>query len=198
MTVTNRAYSLLDIKEMDDEKREIRGIASTPTPDRMADVVVPQGAKFVLPIPLLWQHDSSQPIGQVTEAKVTKSGIEIVASIAKGVSGEIDRAWNLIKAGLVRGLSIGFRGIDADQIPNSWGVIYNTWEWLELSAVTIPANAEATITTVKKFDTGVPASPPIQPDPPAATGKNVRVVKLNDPARDRAKPFVIRKINPVR
>lgn len=155
---TNRAYSLLEIKEMDDDARVIMGIASTPTPDRMADVVLPEGAVFKLPIPLLWQHRSDQPIGNVTQAKVTKKGIEIVAEIAKGVSEEIDRAWSLIKSGLVRGLSIGFRGLDTEQIPNSWGVIYQRWEWLELSAVTIPANAEASITSVKQFDIGAPAS----------------------------------------
>lgn len=201
MTMTSRAYSVLEIKSIEegDDKRTITGMASTPSPDRMGDVVKPEGAKFTLPIPLLWQHRSDQPIGHVTDAKVTKDGIEIVASIAKGVSEEIDRAWNLIKTGLVRGLSIGFRGLDTEQIPNSWGVIFNSWEWLELSAVTIPANSEATIQTIKQFDVGAPAAaddPEIQQDdPPAATGKQARVVKLNDPARDGAKkPFVIRKI----
>lgn len=196
MTVTHRAYSLLEIKEMDDEDRVITGIASTPTADRMGDVVKPEGAKFTLPIPLLWQHRADQPIGTVTEAKVTKRGIEIVATIAKGVSEEIDRAWGLIRSGLVRGLSIGFRGLDTEQIPNSWGVVFNSWEWLELSAVTIPANSEATITAVKQFDLNAPALPEFQPHhAPAATGKTVRVVKLNDPARVVAKPFVIRKIH---
>lgn len=169
----NRAYSLLDIKELDDEQRIITGIASTPTPDRMGDVVMPEGAVFKLPIPLLWQHDAGQPIGHVTEAKVTKNGIEIVAQIAKGVSDDIDRAWKLIKAGLVRGLSIGFRGLDTEAIPNSWGVIFEKWEWLELSAVTIPAQAEASITSIKKFDIGAPASG--QSDdapPPGASGKS--------------------------
>jgi len=158
MTVTNRAYSLLQIKEMDDDERVIVGIASTPTADRMADIVVPEGAQFSLPIPLLWQHRSDQPIGHVTDAKITKKGIEIVAKIAKGVSEDIDKAWALIKSGLVRGLSIGFRGLDVEQIPNSWGVKFEKWEWLELSAVTIPANAEASITSVKQFDIGAPAA----------------------------------------
>lgn len=180
----NRAYSLLDIKAVEEDARIIRGIASTPTPDRMGDIVEPKGATFKLPIPLLWQHRSDSPIGNVTEAKVTKSGIEIVASIAKDVSEEIDRAWSLIKAGLVRGLSIGFRGLDTEQIPNSYGIVFQKWEWLELSAVTIPANAEATITSVKAIDT----------QQRAATGKSARVVRLGDPARDRAKPFVIRKV----
>src|SRR3954464_15772907 len=111
-----RAYSLLEIKSFDDEQRVVTGIASTPTPDRMEDIVMPDGAKFKLPLPLLWQHDSRQPIGHVTHAKVTAAGIEIVAEIARGVTAEIDKAWALIKAGLVRGLSIGFRPLEAEPI----------------------------------------------------------------------------------
>jgi HK97 family phage prohead protease len=195
----NRAYSLLEIKAVDEDQRVISGIATTPTPDRAGDVVVPKGAEYTLPIPLLWQHDSSQPIGFVTDAKVTANGIEIIAQIAKDVSNEIDQAWTLIKSGLVRGLSIGFRALDTEQIPNSWGVIFNKWEWLELSAVTIPANAEASIQTVKSIDTEIRAASGIQDEvreekgtPPTAV-KPVHVAKLN-PARVRAKPFVIREI----
>ena len=125
------------------------------------DIVDPKGATFKLPLPLLWQHKHGEPIGHVTEATVTDKGIEVVATVAKGVTPEIDRAWKLIKAGLVRGFSIGFRGLEVEEIPNSWGVRYKKWEWLELSAVTIPANSEATITNVKHFAS----------DQPAASGK---------------------------
>src|SRR5215467_4846576 len=104
----NRAYSLLTIKQADDETRTIVGIASTPTPDRMGDIIEPNGAQFKLPLPLLWQHDAKSPIGHVTSAKIDNGGIEIVAQIAKGVTDKIDEAWKLIKAGLVSGLSIGF------------------------------------------------------------------------------------------
>ncbi len=158
----SRAYSVIDIKSIDESngKRILRGIASTPSPDRMEDIVLPEGAKFRLPLPLLWQHDSHQPIGHVTEAKVTKNGIEIVAEIATGVTLYIEEAWALLKAGLVRGLSIGFRGLKWSDIAGTWGVEYSEWEWLELSAVTIPANAEASILSVKKFDIGAPAASP--------------------------------------
>src|SRR6185295_12270400 len=118
----NRAYSLLEIKKVDEDAREITGWATTPEADRMEDVVEPEGAQFKLPLPLLWQHDSSQPIGHVTHAKVGKTGIEIVAKIAKGVTAEIDRAWSLIKAGLVSGLSIGFQPIEHEMIPETKGV----------------------------------------------------------------------------
>lgn len=183
MNVTSRAYSLLEIKELNDDERIITGIASTPTPDRMADIVVPEGAQFNLPIPLLWQHRSDQPIGQVIEAKITKKGIEIVAKIAKGVSEDIDKAWSLIKSGLVRGLSVGFRGLDTEQIPNSWGLKFEKWEWLELSAVTIPANAEASITSVKQFDIGAPAASGTKGTDrsPVASGKSTKTVNLLKP-----------------
>lgn len=149
----NRAYSLLTIKSVDDDARVITGIASTPTPDRMGDIVEPAGAQFKLPIPLLYQHNSRQPIGQVTTAKVTKNGIEVTARIAKNLGIPfIDEAWTLIKSGLVRGLSIGFTALESARIKDTFSEHFLQWEWLELSAVTIPANAEANIQTIKMLD----------------------------------------------
>lgn len=193
----NRAYSTLQIKALDEETGTITGIASTPSPDRMDDIVVPTGAAYKLPIPLLWQHNHSEPIGEVTEATVTEKGIEIVAKVALGVTDEIDRYWKLMKAGLVRGLSIGFRGLESEQIEGSWGVRFKKWEWYELSAVTIPANSEASIATVKEYaakpaatGTGEAAEAEAKPEKPQTV-----VVKLSDPARVGAKPFVVNKIH---
>lgn len=149
----NRAYSTIEIRSVDDERRIIEGIASTPVTDRMGDVVDPMGAEYKLPLPLLFQHDSGQPIGHVIKAKVTKAGISITAQIAKGVLPRIEEAWALIKSGLVRGLSIGFRPIEEPEpIKGTYGVAFRKWEWLELSAVTIAANADATITQIKSAD----------------------------------------------
>lgn len=149
-----KAYSLLQVKSFDAEERIIKGIASTPSPDRSDDIVDPSGAKFALPIPFLWQHMHSQPIGQVTEAVVTDKGIEVTVQIAKieeegKLKERVDEAWQSIKSGLVRGLSIGFRGIEVEDIPRSWGLHFKQWEWFELSAVTVPANSEASITEIK-------------------------------------------------
>jgi HK97 family phage prohead protease/HK97 family phage major capsid protein len=149
-----RAYSTVIFKSVDDEQGIIEGTASTIETDRMGDVVVPEGAKFTLPLPLLWQHRSDQPIGQVISAKVTKAGITMRAKIARNLGiPRIDEAWALIKAGLVRGLSIGFQPIDdPEPIKGTFGLRFPTWTWLELSAVTIPANADANILTVKSAD----------------------------------------------
>lgn len=159
----NRAYTLLTWKSIDDEKRIVEGIATTPTPDRIGDIVEPEGAEFQLPIPLLWQHMSSAPIGHVIEANVTPKGIKVKAQIMKveepgKLKDRLDEAWQSIKYGLVRGLSIGFKGIEVARIKDTYADHFLKWLWLELSAVTIPANGEATITAVKSIDTAIRAA----------------------------------------
>lgn len=151
-----KAYSKLQIKSFEDESRIIRGVATTPSTDRYGDSVIPGGAKFALPIPLLWQHDSSKPIGHVTAAKITDEGIEIEAKIMQvaapnGLAARLDEAWESVKSGLVRGLSIGFKPIKYELIKETGGVEFQEWDFYELSVVTIPANAEASITAIKNF-----------------------------------------------
>lgn len=152
----NRAYSLLTVKSVDDDQRIIEGIATTPTPDRVGDIVEPMGAKFKLPMPLLWQHDSRSPVGHVEFAKANKDGIPFKARIFSTetvgkVKERLDEAWESVKLGLVRAVSIGF-SIDAFEILKEGGWRINEWEWLELSLVTIPANADATITAIRSID----------------------------------------------
>ena len=176
MTVLHRAYSLLSIKSFDDSKRTFSGIATTPTTDRMGDVVEPGGAEFTLPIPFLWQHDSKKPVGLITRAKVTKNGIEVEGHVEKTdepgiLKDRLDEAWQSLKLRLVRGLSIGFSSLEEVPIKGSYGYRFLRWAWLELSAVTIPANAEATILTVKSFDAKIlAASGRITKNLPGASG----------------------------
>ncbi|MCO3773744.1 phage major capsid protein [Pseudomonas aeruginosa] len=189
---TNRAYSTLEVKALDDEKRVITGIASTPSPDRMQDVVEPKGAQFKLPIPFLWQHNHDEPIGHVTEAKVTQKGIEVSVQLTQveepgKLKDRLDEAWQSIKSGLVRGLSIGFSAKEFEQIPGSWGLRFLSWEWFELSAVTIPANAEATITSVKSIDReqraalGIKSVPVVRVTPAGASAIKTKTIKVPKP-----------------
>lgn len=141
------AFSTIQLKADGSGDGTLIGIASTPETDRQGDVLLPEGAVFKLPLPLLWQHRHDEPIGRVTSARVTSKGIEIVAKIALGVSEQIDRAYKLVQSGLVRGLSVGFRGLEVEQIAT--GLLFRRWEMLELSAVTIAANSGASITAVK-------------------------------------------------
>lgn len=178
-----RAYSLLSVKSIDEDERVITGIATTPTPDRLGDIVEPDGAEFKLPIPLLSQHDSSKPIGQVTKAKVTKTGIEITAKLVKPYEGapqswadRLDEAWADIKSGLVRGLSIGFKPTESSRIEGTWSYRFTKWLWLELSAVTIPANMDASIETIKSVSHASLGNRGTQS--PGASG--TRVVSIKD------------------
>ncbi len=184
----NRAYSLLEIKAVDDDARVITGIATTPSPDRMDDVVEPKGAQFKLPIPFLWQHNHDQPVGQVTKATVTDAGIEVTVELAKvdepgTLKDRLDEAWQSIKAKLVRGLSIGFSPIESANIDGSWGRRFLKWEWLELSAVTVPANAGASIQTIKSIDrelraaTGTFALPVVRITPAGASATITKSAK---------------------
>lgn len=185
MDKTYRAYSVLNIEKMmdeDEEKMTIKGIASTPTPDRMLDVVDPMGAKFSTPMSLLWQHNHEKPIGHVTFAKPTKTGIPFTAEIPKikeagALKDRIDEAIQSIKYKLVTAVSIGFRPIkDAYEFMENGGIHFKEWEWYELSVVTIPANSEAVITAVKSADKAfLPASgredSPTADKSPGVTGK---------------------------
>lgn len=149
-SMENKAYSTFEVKSFDEDERIITGIASTPSPDRDGDEVMPLGAKFALPFPLLAQHDHSQPVGSVIEAKASSEGIFITAKLAKDSGLDyVERAWRQVKSGLLRGLSIGFR--PTKSAPGRTGTKFLELEIFELSLVTIPANAQAGIATVKEY-----------------------------------------------
>jgi HK97 family phage prohead protease len=142
---------------LQDGYRYLEGIATTPTPDRMGDVVDPAGCMYSLPLPFLWQHDSTAPIGNVTACVHSAAGITVKVAIPKTdvpgvVKDRLDEAYQSIKMGLVRGLSIGFAPLEYAYMEDTGGYRFARWEWLELSAVTIPANMEATIATIKSMD----------------------------------------------
>lgn len=194
-----QAYSLLEIKAVDEDQWILEGIATTPTPDRVDDVVEPKGAQFTLPVPFLWQHDKQQPIGHVIDAVVTDAGIQVKVQLIKPDQVESEelkqrllKAWDSIKTGLVRGLSIGFRGLEVADIQGTWGYKFIKWDWYELSAVTIPANQEATITGIKSLchpeqklnssndkEKSLPCTPPVSTTPAAPVPK-LGGVKLFD------------------
>jgi HK97 family phage prohead protease len=180
-----RAYSVLDIKAANDTagKRMFTGTATTPKTDRDGDIVEPMGAQFELPIPLLWQHNSREPIGWVTDAKATATGITITGQVADvmregRLKDFLADCWDMMTAKLVRGLSIGFRGIESNRIENTYSMRYVKWAWYELSAVTIPANVDCSISAIKSFDMAAlrlkaPTALPIVrlDSAPAVTGK---------------------------
>ena len=189
---TGRAYSLLEIKSVNTDERVIEGIATTPEPDRLGDIVEPLGAKFTLPMPLLWQHHHDEPVGHVEFAEATEKGIKFRARFVQvdepgQLKDMLDRAWQSVKAKLVRAVSIGFSAIEHSFLDNG-GIHFQKWDWLELSVVTIPANSQATITAVRSIDRelrGAPAQDGAPASPPRARGKPNPIVRLR-PMTERA------------
>lgn len=181
--MSERAYATLVIKAMQEDggKRRFAGVATTPTADRVGDIVEPKGAQFKLPVPLLWQHRQDQPIGWIRAARVTDTGIDVECEVATvdepgKLKDRVDEAWQSIKSNLVQGLSIGFKPIESARIGETYAFRYLKWLWLELSAVTVPANMECSITTIKSADVAIRraalgAGRIVRLDPaPAATG----------------------------
>lgn len=152
----NKASINISVKSVDDDERRLEGWASRVEEDRMGDVVLPKGAIYELPLPFLLDHDHSKAVGLVDRVQVTDKGIKFWAHIKKiAEEGEAktltDYAWALVKNGLRSVTSIGFRAIDAEQNPNSRGLIFKRWEWLELSAVSVAAAPGARITSIKSI-----------------------------------------------
>jgi HK97 family phage prohead protease len=184
-----RAYSVWDIKSVNEETRTIEGLATSPEPDRGGHIMVTAGAKFKLPMPLLWQHKQDQPIGEVTEAQVLREGIMIRASIKKidepgPLKTRLDEAWQSIKHKLVRGFSIGWTPLESPEvIKGTDGDLlfkFGSWEWLETSCVTIPMNAATTISikSIAAADRAASGtSDPPAPARPTAGGSALPVVK---------------------
>jgi HK97 family phage major capsid protein/HK97 family phage prohead protease len=153
-----QAYALLDIKATSPGpgSRTFSGIASTPELDRQGDMVDPAGVTFRNPLPLLFHHDTKQPIGTVV-LTATPEGILFEATLPivdepGRFKDRVDEAWHSIKAGVISGISIGHR-ILAGGVEHlkSGGRKITKSEICELSLVTIPANANASIRLVKSL-----------------------------------------------
>lgn len=127
--------------------------------DSYRDIVMPGAFKETLKrdyeakdrkVPMLWQHNSWEPIGVYTELKEDDIGLyvegELNMEVQKG-----REAHALMKQGAISGLSIGYATVDFE-IDNKAQVrklkAVDLWE---ISPVTFPAGDSARISSVKTF-----------------------------------------------
>lgn len=178
--ITHRAVSTLVLRHVkeSEEGRVIEGVCSTPSPDRMGDIVESQGAQFALPLPLLWQHRHDAPIGSVVYAAADHRAIGFRAKLATSdtpgvLKDRLDEAWQSIVSGLVRGISIGFRVLSMTPREDGPGMRFTAFEILEVSAVTVPANSDCSLAVVKSLDA----------EQRRAALPVARVVRLDQPIR---------------
>ena len=100
---------------------------------------------------LLWQHDSSRPIGVYEAMREDEHGLLVRGRLLVEDVALAREAWALLKAGAINGLSIGFNAVQEERDRDRVNHIKEIDLW-EVSLVTFPANEAATITEVKQAD----------------------------------------------
>lgn len=138
--------------------------------DSYGDVILPGAFKRTIeawaakgkPVPVLWQHRGSEPIGATTSIKEDDHGLYVTGQLLIDKVARASEAHALAAAGVLGGLSIGFsvpRKNSAGEASARWlehedggGWEFNEVRLWEYSLVTWPANEEAVIESVKSFE----------------------------------------------
>lgn len=187
------AHARLEVKAADGGDAPagltITGIATTPTPDRQGHTLDPLGVTVTNPIALLLYHDQTAPIGSATLGPATLAGIPFTAFIptiseAGRLKDRTDEARQLIKSGIVRGISIGFRVLEGGLERLKSGLVKLTRvEICELSLVPVPANSEAGVLAIKACDTRAATGAP--PLGVSSTSLTVKAAPMKSTIRDQ-------------
>lgn len=143
--------------EEEDEKDfiTVEGFANTTTVDRVGDIILEEawvkgGLVNYLKNPIvLAYHKHDTPIGVVTGHSVNEKGLKIEAKIFKAAG----NVYSLIKNEVLRTFSVGFRTKEADYDVETDIFVIKDLELMEVSVVSIPANADSTFSVRKSFET---------------------------------------------
>lgn len=158
--MTFKCFSVLERKSIDDGRRIITGIATSPRPDRQLDVIEMSGVTVAADIPLFLYHDSRLTVGRARLGRPTAKGIPFEAELPDveepgPLRDRISEAWGMLKEGLLNAVSIGFRVLDDAVEPlKTGGLRFLRIEILELSLTPIPANPDALIDSIRGKDIG--------------------------------------------
>lgn len=103
--------------------------------------------------PVLWQHNSSQPVGPYLEMYEDDNGLFVKGQLLREDVTLAREAHALMRAKAVTGLSIGYRVI-VDEYDREAGITtLKELDLWEVSIVTFPANELARIEDVKSIET---------------------------------------------
>jgi hypothetical protein len=102
------------------------------------------------PLPMLWQHDSREPIGVFDEMREDEYGLKVAGNMLVDEVSRAREARALAKAGALGGMSIGFMIRDCMPREDGRGLLITRGDLWETSLVTFPANQAARITGIKE------------------------------------------------
>lgn len=145
------SFHLTELKAKD-SGWEVAGYASTfgGEPDAYGDVIAKGAFLSSLVkrpnVRLLWQHDMAEPIGKVIGLHEDDKGLFGQWSLVPTDTGT--KAHQLLSAGLVDSLSIGFMDAASDFTEDGTRVLREI-DLFEVSLVTVPANTNAVVTSFK-------------------------------------------------
>lgn len=147
----------LHVKDVSDEGTFTGYGAMFNNLDRVGDIIVPGAFTKTLarhakdkssPI-MLWHHNPADPIGVWEGLEEDSKGLKgrgrLVLETARG-----REAHALLKAGAIRGLSIGYQTIKS--APDGNARKLHELELVEISLTAVPANPKAIVTSVKSED----------------------------------------------
>lgn len=143
-------HLVIETKFAADDSGDIEGLAwPFGTPDRVGDIIEKGAfAAVSLPLPMLFGHDQNDPVGAWTEAVEAPDGLRLKGRLLVGEVKRADEVRALVKAGAVRGLSIGF--LTRKALPRKGGGrTISKLELLEASLVAIPMHPGAKVTSAK-------------------------------------------------
>lgn len=147
----------IDTKAVKDDG-EFEGYASVyGNKDLGGDIVMPGAFMKSLEsgrkIKLLWQHDPSRPIGVWDKWSDHGQGLKGKGRFLLTTTAGRE-AYEMVKAGAVDGLSVGFRTIKDEYDSAKQARLIKQADLVEVSVVTFPMNPKATVTAVKsdEFD----------------------------------------------
>lgn len=98
---------------------------------------------------MLWQHDLAQPIGYWTKIYEDDVGLYVEGRMLLCLT-QAREAYALVKTGVIDGLSIGYRVVEALQGRKSSVRLLTQVDLFEISLVTFAANAQSKVLSVKK------------------------------------------------
>lgn len=153
LKVTSLFTKALDTSENEKPDIIIEGYANTASVDRHGDIITPEawmmgGLDNYKKNPIILAfHNNQKPIGRAIDLTVSDKGLHITARISEA-SGDI---YELIKAGIVTTFSVGFMVKDATYDPATDIFVIKDLELMEISVVSIPANADSTFSVNKQL-----------------------------------------------
>ncbi len=153
-TNTEKKFQLLDLKEVSEEG-VFEGYASKfGDRDQGGDTVMKGAFKNSLSqrkakgVKMLWQHDPLHPIGVWDEIKEDATGLFVRGRLLTTVQ-KAKETYELMKAGVIDGLSIGYRTIKSLRDEATGFRQLKEVDLWEISLVTFPMLTSATVTSVK-------------------------------------------------